>query len=414
MCTERRRTADEYGIDSEIIPTEHSPVVYGEKIVDDSSPTVLFYGHYDVQPPGDRERWDSPPFDPTVRDCADCGTSIFARGSGDNKGQLVAHIFALEILHQVADEQNVNVKYVFEGEEENGSTGFHDFLRTHAEKLECDFVYISDGPMHGSRRPTIVYGNRGLLAMEATITKANTDVHSGNFGGPIPNAANDLVAALDTLFDGTHGTLDVLDEDIDLPDTYAEMASTVPVDHEATKSELGLSRLARSEDQTYYERIALSPTFSINGLTSGYQGDRMKTIIPHEATAKFDIRLLPGQNPDKVFTHVEERLTALDPEISVRKLSTFLPMITDPETPYAELIRDAATTTWNEEAVEMPVLGGSLPAGYLKDVLEVPVLVVPYGNPDQNNHAPNEHMSLDNFKNGIETSARVLANLQRQ
>ena len=180
-----------YGFDARAIPTSTAPIVYLSETVDESLPTVLFYGHYDVQPADDDTAWDSPPFDPEVRDA-----SIYARGAGDNKGQLLTHVFALDAVKSVFGALPVNVRFVFEGGEENDSVGFREFIDEHADLIDADLVYVADGPMHESGRPTVLYGNRGLVSADISMRGANTDLHSGNFGGPVPNPATELVTLL--------------------------------------------------------------------------------------------------------------------------------------------------------------------------------------------------------------------------
>jgi acetylornithine deacetylase/succinyl-diaminopimelate desuccinylase-like protein len=403
-CADRlERSISERGFDTcEQIETNRYPLVYAERTVDASKPTVLFYGHYDVQPPGDEELWESPAFEPTVRD-----GSIYARGSGDNKGQLLTHVFAMDALEAAGAEPSANVKLLIEGGEENGSLGLIDYLDDDPDLLDdVDLVYVADGPMHRSRRPTLIYGNRGILSVQLDHETANDDLHSGNFGGPVPNAANELVELLATAYDGDEVTIDGYYDDIAVSEADREMVEEIPVDEDAIEAENGLSRLAT--EKPYYERLLLEPTLTINGITSGYGGEGMKTIIPHEATAKMDMRLVPDQDPDEIFELVEAHFEAANPEVSVEKMGTFPPMKTPLDTPAAAVVLESLSDVWDAEPVEMPLLGGSLPAAHFREQLDVPVLVVPYANPDQGNHSPNEHLDVDCFRNGIETTARFL------
>lgn len=394
----------EYGFDTaSAIETERYPVVYAERFVDEAAPTVVFYGHYDVQPPGERSLWDSPPFEPTIRD-----ESIYARGSGDNKGQLLTHVFALDALTAAGDEPTVNVKLLFEGGEENGSLGLIDYLSgSPAELADVDLVYVADGPMHPSRRPTVIYGNRGILSVQLEHETATDDLHSGNFGGPIPNAANELVELLGTMIDGDRVTVDGFYDDVHITDADRELVAGIPFDEDETLDSLGLDRLAT--ESPYYERLLLEPTLTINGITSGYGGEGMKTIIPHRASAKLDTRLVPDQDPDRVFERIEEHAAAHNPAVELTKMGTFPPMKTPLDTPAAEPLKGALRAVWGVEPVEMPLLGGSLPAAHFRTELDVPVLVVPYANPDQGNHSPNEHLDQVCFRNGIESTAQFLA-----
>jgi acetylornithine deacetylase/succinyl-diaminopimelate desuccinylase-like protein len=395
----------------ERIETSRYPLVYAERTVDESKPTVLFYGHYDVQPPGDEALWESPAFEPTVRN-----GSIYARGSGDNKGQLLTHVFAVDALEAAGMEPTANVKLLIEGGEENGSRGLVEYLAGESERLDdserpsdaperladVDLVYVADGPMHRSRRPTLIYGNRGILSVQLDHRTANDDLHSGNFGGPVPNAANELAALLATMYDGDEVTVNGFYDDVAITEADRELVAEMPLDEDAIKEELGLDRFAT--EKSYYERLLLEPTLTVNGLTSGYGGEGMKTIITHEATAKLDMRLVPDQDPDEIFELVE----AENPHVSVEKLGTFPPMKTPLDTPAADVVLESLSEVWDAEPVEMPLLGGSLPAAHFREELDVPVLVVPYANPDQGNHSPNEHLDVNCFRNGIEATARFL------
>ena len=392
----------EYGFDPETIPTVGYPLVYAEEIVDETAPTVLFYGHYDVQPPGDKARWESPPFEPTVRDGA-----VYARGSGDNKGQLLTHVFAADAIRRAEGELPVNVKLLFEGEEENGSTGLIDYLSDGPEKLDADLVYVADGPMHPSRRPTLLYGNRGLLSFELSLRRADADLHSGNFGGPVPNPANELVAVLASMYSGTEIEIEGVHDAVNVTDADRKLVRDIPLDAEAMRRDLGLDAFTVPPEE-YYGKLLLEPSLTINGIRSGYGGEGMKTIVPHQATAKVDMRLVPDQDPDRIFERVETHVDGVNPNVAVEKLGTFPPMKTPLDTPAAAHVKGALEEVWGTEVVEMPLLGGSLPAAYFKRLDDVPVLVVPYANPDQGNHSPNEHLDVACFENGIRTSAAFI------
>jgi acetylornithine deacetylase/succinyl-diaminopimelate desuccinylase-like protein len=384
------------------IETSRYPLVYAENFVNEAAPTVIFYGHYDVQPPGDNDRWETPAFEPTVRD-----GSIYARGSGDNKGQLVTHIFAADALKTASKGPSINVKLLLEGGEENGSVGLVEYLRDDpAELVNADLVYVADGPMHRSGRPTLIYGNRGILSIELTLTCAKEDLHSGNFGGPIPNAANELVEVLASMYDKDQITVPDFYDDIAITKADRELVSDIPSDEAAIRTELDLKQF--STDKSYYERLLLEPTMTINGITSGYGGEGMKTIIPHKAEAKLDMRLIPNQDPNNIFELIENHIKEQNSDVEVTKMGTFPPMKTPLDTPSAPVVLDTLSEIWNEEPIEMPLLGGSLPAAYFRDSLSVPVLVVPYANPDQGNHSPNEHLDVDCLKKGIKTSARFI------
>jgi acetylornithine deacetylase/succinyl-diaminopimelate desuccinylase-like protein len=396
---------DNYGFDrTEQIETKRYPIVFAENAAKNSAPVVTFYGHYDVQPPGATDEWESPPFEPTVRD-----DSIYARGAGDNKGQFLSHLFALDALDYIGEDQEVTVQLIIEGGEESGSAGLIEYLRGDpAEIRETDLIYVADGPMHASRRPTIIYGNRGNISFQMDLQTAQFDLHSGNFGGPVPNAANQLVEVLSTMYDGEKVTIKGFHDNINISDADYEMVDSIPVDEESLKSYLNIDQF--TTDTSYYKQLLLEPTLTINGLSSGYQDVGKKTIIPHQATAKLDSRLVPDQNPNSVFDRIVEHVKSVNRNIEVTMQGSFPPMKTPPHTAAASPLMDAMKTTWGVEPIEMPLLGGSLPAAHFRSELNVPVLVVPYANPDQGNHSPNEHIDMDCFRYGIETTARFLQN----
>lgn len=407
------------------IETDRYPLVYAERTPEDESgdssdrttarPTILLYGHYDVQPPGDLDEWESPPFDPTVRD-----GRIYARGVGDNKGQFLAHAFALDALDRAGVEIDVDVKLLVEGGEESGSTGLREYLdRNPAELAAVDLLYVADGPMHavaenGTQRdvPTIAYGNRGVLSFQLDVQTAQSDLHSGNFGGPVPAASNVLVDALASLRTDDEILVDGFGTGIDITEADRELARDIPADEEALAGRLGVE--AFDSDQPFYERLLTEPTMTINGLQSGYQGDGMKTVLPCRATAKLDCRLVPGQDPDAVYDRIRSHLQDVDDRIEITKQGTFPAAKTPVDTPVARPIKAALSAVWDTDPVELPMLGGSLPAAYFRRIpaLEaVPLLVVPYANHDQGNHSPNENLSLGCFENGIKTSAELLRRL---
>ncbi|MWV65256.1 M20/M25/M40 family metallo-hydrolase [Halorubrum sp. JWXQ-INN 858] len=419
-------TLADAGLDARAIETSRYPVVYAERGPTDGSgaadgdtqddvPTVLFYGHYDVQPPGDDDEWESPAFEPTIRD-----GSIYARGAGDNKGQFAAHAFAVDALLAADAFPDVEVKLVVEGGEESGSDGLREYLRSQpAELADVDLVYVADGPRHavanadGVRegKPTLIYGNRGVLSVELDHRTANTDLHSGNFGGPVPAATNELVEALSSMraADGDEVVVDGFHDGIEVTEADRELVAAIPDDAESIAAELELTHFA--SERPYYERLLTRPTLTINGLSGGYQGEGTKTVLPAVASAKFDCRLVPGQDPDAVFEAIETHLDAVNPDVEATKHSTFPPMKTPVDTPAADPVDRALETVWGESPIELPVLGGSLPAAYFREVdalADVPVLVVPYANHDQGNHSPNEHLDVDCFENGVRTSARVI------
>ncbi|MEZ3115815.1 M20/M25/M40 family metallo-hydrolase [Halobaculum sp. MBLA0147] len=414
---------ERFGFDARRIETSRYPLVYAERPATAATggdegaaerPTVVCYGHYDVQPADDPAAWETPAFEPTVRDGA-----IYARGAGDNKGQFTCHAFAVDALSRADALPEVDVRLLIEGGEESGSVGLREYLDDDAgtgetagaptEIADADLVYVADGPQHRSGRPTLLYGNRGIVTFELHHETAATDLHSGNFGGPVPNAATELVELLGTMVADGRPTIDGFHEGIAVGDAERELIEQIPVDEAALREELGVSRFVG--DTGYYERLLAEPTFTVNGLEAGYQGEGSKTVIPRAATAKCDCRLVPGQEPERVFEAIEAHVDAHRPEVTVERGTAFPPMQTPVDTPLATPVVDALRAVWGEEPVELPVMGGSLPAAFFRtaDALaETPLLVVPYANHDQGNHSPNEHLDLACFENGIRTTAAVL------
>lgn len=400
---------DAFGFDRiELMDGESFPIVYAELGPGSASPTVCFYGHYDVQPIASPELWHSAPFDAELRD-----GRLFARGVGDNKGQFFTHLCAVDWLRQEGWSDNINVKMLIEGEEEIGSPSLEKLAAADSRILaDVDLVVIADGPLHPSGQPTIIYGNRGVLAVEISITTASSPLHSGNFGGPTPNAANMLMNALNSVIDGNVVTLHGFSDDIELPPTARELAGRVNQDEQALRRRYAIDGFVGKFPFT--EQLLCEPAVSINGLTAGYQGDGKQAIIPNTAKAKLDIRLVPNQEPDGIFTQLRDCLQSIDSRFEVTYIDSFPPMASDPDTSEARLVIDSLQFVWGEPVLELPMMGGSVPAAYLKRMSGAPTIIVPYANPDQNNHAPNENLDLDCFARGVGVSAELLRLMSRR
>lgn len=406
-CAELLRdTLRGFGIESSIIPTEGYPVVYGEVTAErEDAFTVLFYGHYDVQPPEPLEAWESGPFDPTVRD-----GRVYARGAGDNKGQLITHVLAVRAFLETAGAVPINVKFVFEGEEESGSPNLLSFVEGHRDLLKADLVYTSDGGYDDSGRPVVCFGVRGMLALELEARGAKSDLHSGNRGNVVPNPAWTLIDLLHTMRDPTgrvtiEGFYDDVREPTEIED---ELAAKVPFDRDAFLSAMGLGDTPIRNSQDYARRLMFESTFNIAGFTSGYGGEGIKTIIPSRAGLKMDLRLVADQNPDDIYAKFERHVEEHAPDVMVRRLGAMNPSRSSPELPVSRLIVETVEKARGEEPVVIPSLGGSLPDYVWTRTLGAPSVLVPYANPDENNHGPNENLKLDAFFFGIKTSVRVL------
>ncbi len=407
-----KRRMEEIGFKSTIVDSAGHPFVYGEILTgDEGKPTVLIYGHYDVQPVEPLDAWASDPFKPAVRE-----GRIYARGAGDNKGQLYAQLMGVEALMKLRGGRlPLNVKCIFEGEEENGSPHLEGFVKKNRELLRADVVYTSDGPVHESGRPMLVFGVRGLLYVQLTAKGASRDLHSGNWGGPVPNPAWDLVKLLGTMKDGNGRVLiDGFYQHVRKP-TEKERAAfrRIPLDISAVAKSLGLepSRLVPSEG--FYAKLMSEPTLNICGVYGGYTGKGSKTVIPASASVKMDMRLVPDQDPEDIFRKLVKHVKKHGFDVEVKEMSATPPSRTSLDCPFAEPIARAVEDATGVEPVIYPSLGATLPDYVFTRVLGVPSIIVPYANIDESNHAPNENIKVENFVRGIKCAAAVLESLSR-
>lgn len=396
------------GLEATTVATKNHPMVLGRWMGKPGKPTVLLYGHYDVQPPEPFELWRSPPFEPTIRD-----GRIWARGIGDNKGQHFAQLMALEAHLKVTGELPCNVIVLLEGEEEIGSPHIAEFVRAHADKLDADLVVTADGPLHESGRPVITYGVRGVASFELRCRTAKRDAHSGNFGGVMPNAIWKLVHLLGTMKNAA-GEITIAGlADPVIPPTALEKAAVakLPLDLAAIKADLGIADLDAPLERGYFERLMFHPTLTINGLHGGYGGAGSKTVLPCEAIAKCDIRLVEAMTPDQVYAAVRAHVEKHAPDVEFVPLNAMLPSKTPMDDPYAAVIADAIVAARGVEPLLYPCVGGSLPDYVFTKILGKPAYVTPYANADEANHAPNENLELGLFHAGIRTGAALLAKL---
>ncbi|HLW61356.1 MAG TPA: M20/M25/M40 family metallo-hydrolase [bacterium] len=397
------------GIRSEIIDTPTQPVVYGEILVDPKQPTLLLYGHYDVQPPEPLELWQSPPFEPTVRD-----GRLYGRGTGDNKGQLLCHVLAAKAWAAAAGMPPINLKFVFEGEEESGSRSLGTFVREHRTKLAADLVYVSDGGLHPSGAPAVSLGNRGILGITLVAQGADRDNHSGNKGGVAPNPVWMLIHLLSTMVDRTGRVLidGFYDHVRPIGPVEERLLATMDFDAKAFAATMGLPTL-EIDGPTYWKRIMLQPYFNINGFISGYVGPGSKTIIPSRAECRIDIRLVVDQKTQEIFEKVKAHVGRIDPRVQVqaRGFGTMEASRTAPDHPAVGVIARAIKAVRGVAPYIVLSGGGSLPNAVWPDVLGVDHIGVPYANADENNHSPNENISLERFNDGIHTSAQVFQTL---
>jgi acetylornithine deacetylase/succinyl-diaminopimelate desuccinylase-like protein len=397
------------GLETTSVATAGHPMVVARWDKAPGQPTVLLYGHYDVQPPDPVDAWTTPPFEPTIRD-----GRIYARGVADNKGQHLAQILAIETHLKVHGRLPCNVIVLLEGEEEIGSPHIADFVRTHGEMLRADFAVTADGQMHASGRPTLKFGSRGVVSFDLRVRHAKRDVHSGNFGGVVPNPIWTLVQLLATMKNARGEiTIDGFHNDV-IPPTAEEHAAiaTLPLDLAAFKRSLDLARLDEPADRPFFERLSFHPTFTINGLHGGYGGPGTKTVLPHEAFAKCDVRLVAAQDPVDILAKIEAHVARHAPEVEfVCVEEGMYPSKTPFSSPRAEPIKRAIRAAYGMEALLYPCGFGSLPGYVFTDILGIPAFVVNYANADAANHAPDENMTLECFHNGIRTGAALLHEL---
>lgn len=390
----------EYGIENvEVIDTPGHPVVYGEYLHAPGRPTALVYGHYDVQPVDPLGEWQTPPFEPSVRD-----NKVYARGATDDKGQVLMHlIVARELI--AAGELSLNLKFIIEGEEEVGSKNLHAFVAEHRELLACDFLVISDSPMLRAGHPAICTGLRGMSGLELTLRTADHDLHSGLFGGAVPNALHDMVELLSTLH-GPDGRIAVEGFYDGILDPSEEEAASFRAlsDDDAFRAQSGARGLFGEVGRSTLERIWSRPTLELNGVWGGFTGEGNKTVIPAEAHAKITCRLVPGQDPGRiqglVSAHLRQRAPAYA-ELTLEGRDGSPAYVA----PMGHPALRAAATALEEAYGTAPDyirMGGSVPVvPTFQRELSAPTVLMGFGLPDENLHAPNEHFSLDNFERGM-------------
>jgi acetylornithine deacetylase/succinyl-diaminopimelate desuccinylase-like protein len=400
------------GLHAHVMPTRGHPVVYAEwKGRNASTPTVLIYGHYDVQPVDPIELWHSHPFGPVLRDGC-----IYARGADDNKGQHMAHVKAIESYLKTEGSLPVNVKFLIEGEEEIGGPSLSPFVEEHRDLLACDCVMISDGALFGPDQPSITYGLRGLLDFEINVRALGRDVHSGHYGGNVQNPAFALAQLLATVKDGRGRVVipGFYDEVRELSASERAEIARLPWDEADVARETGALCAFGDPDFTANERKGARPTFEINGMWSGYTGPGSKTIIPATAHAKITCRMVPNQDPRAVFERVAAYLREVAPpnielECSYRRSSPA--SLVDLNTAQVRAAVRACEATWGRRPV-FELEGGSIPVVHDFIVqLGKPIVLLGFGLPDDNIHSPNEKYAVACFEKGIEASARFLAEL---
>jgi len=393
------------GLNARLCPTVGAPFVYGEALVDPARPTLLIYGHYDVQPADPLDLWHSPPFEPTIRN-----GRIYARGVADNRGQHLAHILGLEAWRDCRGTLPLNVKVLLEGEEEVGSPRMPGFVADSRDLLRADVCVISDGGVDDSGRSVIRFGVRGVLSFELRARGAARDLHSGHWGEIAPNPIWTLVRLLATMKNGAGVvTIDGFGETVAplSAEERAALAAMEGAQDEALRS-IGLSEMQQHPARTLGERRAGWPSFTISGLHGGYGGPGSKTVLPCEAFAKCDIRLVPDQRADDVLAMVRRHVARHAPGVEVISHGAMEPSKTPLDSPYAAPVRRAIARVDGTEPMLLPAMGGSLPEYPFTHTLGIPCLGVPFANADEANHAPNENMEVKRFHRGIRIAAALL------
>jgi acetylornithine deacetylase/succinyl-diaminopimelate desuccinylase-like protein len=403
------KSLKEAGCDfTEICTTKGYPVVYGEKIIDESLPTVLVYGHYDVQPPDPVELWDSPPFEPVIKATElHPEGAIFARGSCDDKGQMYMHVKAAEFMIK-NNELPCNVKFMIEGEEEVGSDSLADFLADNKEKLSNDIILISDTGMIANDVPSITTGLRGLSYVEVEVTGPNRDLHSGIYGGAVPNPINVLNKMIASLHDeDNHITIKNFYDKVEevSAEERAEMAKA-PFNLEDYKKALDIGDVQGEKGYTTSERYSIRPTLDVNGIWGGYTGEGAKTVIASKAYAKISMRLVPHQDPDEItelFTKHFESLAPKGVKVKVTPHHGGLPYVTNMDSLGYKAAAKAYETTFGKTPIPERT-GGSIPiVALFEQVLGSKTILMGFGLDSDAIHSPNEHFGVWNYLKGIET-----------
>ncbi len=392
----------------EVMATEGHPIVYGEKMVSADLPTVLVYGHYDVQPPDPLDLWESPPFEPVIKKTkVHPDGAIFARGACDDKGQFFMHVKAFEAMLS-QDALPCNIKFMIEGEEEVGSDHLGDFCRANQSKLTCDVILISDTSIISNTTPSITTGLRGLSYVEVEVTGPNRDLHSGVYGGAVANPVNTLCEMIASMQDeNNHITIPGFYDDVEVISTEerTEM-NKAPFDLAEYQEDLAIGSVQGEEGYTTMERTSIRPTLDVNGIWGGYTGEGAKTVLPSKAFAKISMRLVPNQDSETIAKLFDAHFRSIAPpsvKVDVRFHHGGEPVVTPTDTPEYRAAHLAMQETFGKAPIPKRE-GGSIPiVALFEEVLGVKSVLMGFGLDSDALHSPNEHYGLFNFYKGIET-----------
>lgn len=392
----------EAGVDKvELCETPGHPIVYAEKMVNPSLPTVLVYGHYDVQPPDPLDLWTSPPFEPVIKD-----GKIYARGSCDDKGQVYMHVKAFEAMMKL-NALTCNVKFMVEGEEEVGSEHLDVFVKENKEKLKADIILISDTAIISLDHPSITTGLRGLSYVEVEVTGPNRDLHSGVYGGAVANPVNVLSKMIASLHDNGHVTIPgFYDRVVELSAADREAINKAPFNLDQYKKELGIDDIQGEKGYTTLERTGIRPTLDVNGIWGGYTGEGAKTVLPSKAYAKISMRLVPDQNNAEITELFTKHFTSIAPKsvkVKVTPLHGGQPAVTPTDSAAFKAASAAFEEVWSKKPIPTRD-GGSIPiVALFKKELGLDTVLMGFGLDSDAIHSPNEHYGVRNFLLGIET-----------
>jgi acetylornithine deacetylase/succinyl-diaminopimelate desuccinylase-like protein len=387
---------------ADVLPTAGYPVVYGERIIDPNKPTVLVYGHYDVQPPEPLELWHSGPFEPVIKD-----GKVFARGSADDKGQFYMHVKALEVMDKTGT-LCTNIKFLIEGEEEVGSPNLAAFVSANKELLKADVILISDSAMLSLDNPSLDTGVRGLSYIEVEVTGANRDLHSGTYGGAVANPITLLAQMIASCHDAdNHITIPgFYDDVVQATEEERALINRAPFNEAEYKAELGINALWGEKGYLTYERTGIRPTIEVNGIWGGYTGEGAKTVLPSKAFAKISARLVPNQSSEKITEKLLQYFQSKAPAGVTVKASLHHggePYMTPIDSKGYKAASKAIETTFGKTPI--PVRGGgSIPiCSILEKELGIKIVFMGFGLDNDNLHSPNEKYNIENYNKGIET-----------